>query len=235
MNVMLIVNDSFRRDHLGCYGNAWIETPDLDRFAQHAAVFEQCYTASYPTVPHRWDLSTGRFGFPFRGWQPLDSGDVTLAQILGQHDMHTQMIWDTPMLDMHDYNYTRGFQYIWNEIPVLVTFESNWEKAKTILEKIISLRAEHLTSAVEQQIKEATKKYLITYVHLTPIVYTSVKDSGVLLSIRNLCDARKRRTSEHDIWEDVLKEFAKTKEIEFAYPTTRFFDQHLEGPDAVTK
>ena len=30
-------------------------------------------------------------------------------------------------------NYSKGFQYIWNEIPVLVTFESNWKKAKEIL------------------------------------------------------------------------------------------------------
>lgn len=27
-------------------------------------------------------------------------------------------------------NYSKGFQYIWNEIPVVITFESNWEKAK---------------------------------------------------------------------------------------------------------
>ena len=47
-------------------------------------------------------------------------------------------------------------------------------------------------------------------------------------------DARKRRTSEHDIWEDILKEFAKNKDIEFAYPTTRFFNQHLEGPDTLS-
>jgi hypothetical protein len=45
---------------------------------------------------------------------------------------------------------------------------------------------------------------------------------------------RKRRTSEHPIWEDILKEFAKNKDIEFAYPTTRFFNQHLEGPDQVS-
>jgi small-conductance mechanosensitive channel len=130
-------------------------------------------------------------------------------------------------------NYSKGFEYIWNEIPVLVTFESNWERAKSILEKIISKQAEHLTKTVEKQIKEATKKYLITYDHLTPIVYTSVKDSGVLLTIRYLCDVRKRRTSEHDIWEDILREFARNKDVEFAYPTTRFFNQHLEGPDAV--
>ena len=33
MNVIVIVSDSFRRDHLGCYGNEWISTPDLDAFA----------------------------------------------------------------------------------------------------------------------------------------------------------------------------------------------------------
>lgn len=129
-------------------------------------------------------------------------------------------------------NYSKGFQYIWNEIPVLITFESNWELTRTILENIINKRAEHLTKTVEKEIKEATKKYLITYMHLTPVVYTSVKDSGILLTIRYLCDVRKRRTSEHDIWEDILKEFAKNKDIEFAYPTTRFFNQHLEGPDS---
>ena len=45
MNVIVIINDSFRRDHLGCYGNTWIRTPNLDRFAAGAAVFDQCYEA----------------------------------------------------------------------------------------------------------------------------------------------------------------------------------------------
>ena len=109
-NVILIMNDSFRRDHLGCYGNHWIQTPHLDRFAERAGLFEQCYIASYPTVPNRWDIATGRYGFPFRGWQPLDPGDVTLAQLLAQNGVHSQIIWDTPMLGMGGYNYTRGFR-----------------------------------------------------------------------------------------------------------------------------
>jgi len=109
-NVICIMNDSFRRDHLGCYGNPQIHTPNLDQFAQRAAVFEQYYIASYPTVPARWDLCTGSYGFPFRGWQPLAPDDITLAQLLAQQGVHTQMIWDTPMLGTHDYNYTRGFK-----------------------------------------------------------------------------------------------------------------------------
>ena len=110
MNVIFIMNDTFRRDHLGCYGNSWIQTPNLDQFAQRAAVFKQFYIASYPTVPNRWDLSTGRFGFPFRGWQPLGAKDVTWGQLLSRHGVHTQMIWDTPMLGVNDYNYMRGFR-----------------------------------------------------------------------------------------------------------------------------
>ncbi len=33
MNFIIIVSDTLRRDHLGCYGNSWIHTPNLDRFA----------------------------------------------------------------------------------------------------------------------------------------------------------------------------------------------------------
>jgi arylsulfatase A-like enzyme len=109
MNVILLVNDTFRRDYLGCYGNDWIATPNLDAFAQRAAIFDQYYIASYPTVPNRWDMAVGRYGFPTRGWEPLRGEDVTLAQRLARNGVHTQMIWDTPMLDMHDSNYTRGF------------------------------------------------------------------------------------------------------------------------------
>jgi arylsulfatase A-like enzyme len=110
MNVIFIMNDTFRRDHVGYYGNSWVKTPNLDKFAQHAVAFDQFYIGSYPTIPNRWDLCTGRFGFPFRGWQPLGTADVTWAQLLSRAGVHTQMIWDTPMLGVHNYDYTRGFK-----------------------------------------------------------------------------------------------------------------------------
>jgi len=126
-------------------------------------------------------------------------------------------------------NYSKGFQYIWNEIPVLITFESNWEKAKKILQKIADKDAEHLSKAAEKRVKEASKKFMILYSRLTPIVYTSVKDSGVLLTVRYLCEPRRRRDSEQAIWEDILKEFTQEKDIDFAYPTQRFYDHRLES------
>ncbi len=113
MNVILLVNDTFRRDHLGCYGNDWIKTPNLDAFARRAGVFDQYYIGSYPTVPNRWDVAVGRYGFPTRGWEPLQPEDRTMAQMLSSAGVHTQMIWDTPMLGAHDYNYTRGFKGVY--------------------------------------------------------------------------------------------------------------------------
>jgi len=126
-------------------------------------------------------------------------------------------------------NYSKGFSYIWNEVPVLVTFESNWEKAKKILLGIAQKHAEYLSNRAEERVKRAAKKYMIFYTKLTPIVWTSVKDSGILLTVRYLCDPRKRRTTEQAIWEDVLREFAANDDIDFAYPTTRFYDNRLEG------
>ena len=66
---------------------------------------------------------------------------------------------------------------------------------------------------------------------LTPIVYTSVKDSGVLLTIRYVCNPRRRRGSEQEIWEDILHAFGKCEDIDFAYPTQRYYLNHLEGKE----
>ncbi len=130
-------------------------------------------------------------------------------------------------------NYTDGFQYIWNEIPVLLTFESNWEKAKEIMTEIAGTRGEELTQTAEAQVRQAAGKMMIYVGKLTPIVYTTVKDSGVLLTMRYICNPRKRRGSEQAIWEDILHSFAKCKDIDFAYPTQRHYLNHLEGkPEA---
>ena len=129
-------------------------------------------------------------------------------------------------------NYSAGFKFIWNEIAVLVTFESNWTKARDLLQKIVSEHAHELSADAEKKIIEASKKYMIFYQYLTPIVYTSVQESGILLTMRYVCDPRKRRVTEHDIWEDVLEAFSTIEEIEFAYPTQRFYTRKSEKGDS---
>jgi small-conductance mechanosensitive channel len=125
-------------------------------------------------------------------------------------------------------NYNHGLGYIWHEIEVHLTFESHWEKAKSILEDVASRDAAHLSPDAAERVRRAARRFLIYYPKLTPIVYTRVETSGVLLTLRYLCEPRRRRSTEQAIWEDVLKAFAEHPDIEFAYPTQRFYQRSAE-------
>ncbi len=126
-------------------------------------------------------------------------------------------------------NYSRGLQYLWNEISVIITFESNWKKAKAILQKIVDIEAKEVSEAAARQLEKTSGKFLIFYKALTPTVYTRVEKYGISLTIRYLCEPRHRRGSTQEIWEAVLEEFAKCADIEFAYPTQRFYAHDREG------
>ena len=129
-------------------------------------------------------------------------------------------------------NYSQGFPFIWNEIPVLLSYESNWRKAKEILYEIIEQHTMKLSQKAEQKIREASEKFLIYYKKLSPIIYTTTQASGILLTLRYLCPPRERRGSEDAIWREILSRFAEHDDIEFAYPTTRIYSRLLEKQPA---
>jgi len=114
LNIVLIVSDTFRYDFLGMNGNKWIRTPELDAFGREAVVFDECYVSSFPTIPHRTDMVTGRYSFPYRGWSPLPKEERTISEVLAGNGYVTQLIADTPHLMKHEYNFSRGFHgYYW--------------------------------------------------------------------------------------------------------------------------
>lgn len=126
-------------------------------------------------------------------------------------------------------NYTQGFNFIWNEIPITVTFESDWEKAKQLLCEIAQKHTAIRSESAAREVRKAARTYLIHFQHLTPIVWTSVSNHGVTLTIRYLCAPRSRRSSAEKIWEEVLHCLGKEKSIDFAYPTQRFYNNLTEG------
>ena len=127
------------------------------------------------------------------------------------------------------FNYTSQFEFIWNEMPVLVTFESDWRKAKELLQQILEAHIGETVADAEKSVRTASRKFLIHFRKLTPKVYTSVEDSGVLLTLRFICHARQRRGKAEEIWEAVLDAFEREPGIDFADPTTRMFHTMVEG------
>ncbi len=126
------------------------------------------------------------------------------------------------------YNYTRGFNFIWNELPVRLTFRSDWENARRIMQQF----AEESTRLVEHQaadeIRQMSREFLVHYSILTPFVYVRVVENGILLTLRYLCDVRKRRGTEHALTVSILAAFSEQGDIELAYPTVGI--SSLEGP-----
>jgi arylsulfatase A-like enzyme len=110
VNVILIVSDTLRADHLGCYGNTWVSTPHLDRFAREAVRFERAYCGSFPTVPCRNDIMTGRWTFTYKPWAPLGDDEEILAETLNAAGYVTALFADTPHPFAPGFNYQRGFQ-----------------------------------------------------------------------------------------------------------------------------
>ena len=108
MNVIWIVADTFRRDHLGAYGDNVIRTQSLDALATKSVRFDGHYAAGFPTMPTRADHFTGRWTFSFMGWEPVPEDAVTLAQILAESGIHTAAVVDTPFYWRHGMNYDRA-------------------------------------------------------------------------------------------------------------------------------
>lgn len=119
-------------------------------------------------------------------------------------------------------NYTEGFPYIWDELSVLVTFESDWKAAERIVGA--SLR-DHAPDSTDPQIvnsiRQAGEQYMIRYQHLTPTTYVSVKNSGVMISGRYLVGVRTRRSVKDALWRSVLEALAEEANVDLAYPTSR--------------
>jgi len=120
-----------------------------------------------------------------------------------------------------NYNYSSGFEFIWNEIKILVTFESDWKQAEKIMLNHGQTQADGMGDVVKDKIRKMTSRYMIRYEKLTPIVYVEIKDSGVQLILRYLTESRKRRTTQDTLSRMILSDFEKEDRVNFAYSTYR--------------
>ena len=127
-------------------------------------------------------------------------------------------------------NYTEGFPYIWLEIPVTVTFESDWDTARDMVQRVIDPYAadpEEVGAVADHE--RGPSRYFSLYRDLTPAVYVKAIDFGVTVTGRLLVPARGRRLITSKVWQDLLRALNEEPRVELAYPTTRFFRADLEG------
>lgn len=121
-NLIVLVSDTFRADNLAAYGSEWVDTPNLNKFAEQSVIFESLHPEGMPTVPIRRQLYTGRRIFPTHayfqqdsvqayGWHPLYLEDITLSETLQAANYQTALIADLYHLMKPGLNFHRGFSY----------------------------------------------------------------------------------------------------------------------------
>ena len=168
MNIVFINADTFRRDHLGLYGNRWIRTPNLDRFAAESVVFDRAYAGSFPTVPNRLDVLTGTFVFPYFNWAPLPAEAVCFPRLLNEAGYVTMMVCDTPHILQHGYNFQRdfaAFEWIrgqendrWRTHPREVAYPCDPRKIRNTTKALAKFRGNNTPTLVQHLRNTADRK-----------------------------------------------------------------------------
>jgi len=114
-NVILVIIDTLRKDHVGAYGNDWIRTPTLDAIAEESLLFTQAHPEAMPTLPARRAIHTGMRTWPTKppayGWKPIPDGQTTVAEILKKEGYRTALATDV----WHEWvppgmNFKQGFE-----------------------------------------------------------------------------------------------------------------------------
>lgn len=136
VNAILIILDTLRQDHVGCYGNKWIKTPHLDDFAKESVRFTHMYPETLPTLPARKAIYTGKRVFPFvddktgdtrtgrgdfiadalgaPGWSSISESQDTLAERFNRKKYISALFSDVYHQFKPGYNFNRGFnQWEW--------------------------------------------------------------------------------------------------------------------------
>ena len=97
MNVVLIVSDTLRSDHLGCYGNTTINTPNIDKLAGESIQFDKFYSASFPTVTsEKWSFLYATENYPAQLYD-LEQDPSESSNVIGENwtiaeEMHRKLI-----------------------------------------------------------------------------------------------------------------------------------------------
>lgn len=113
-------------------------------------------------------------------------------------------------------NYVEAFKYIWNEITLQLTLDSDITKTKALLYEIIKKSSviKEIPSKMKSQVSDSSKNYRIYFNNLEPIIYTSIVEDHIELYIRYLVHPKKARNVEDAIWIDIIKAY-KSKDSSF--------------------
>lgn len=167
-NVILIVPDALRADHLGCYGYNRPTSPQIDKFAADALVFEKAMSNSPWTKPSMGTVFTSLYPHEHQAFSWMDNLSdecLTLAEVFRNKDYATFAIQTNPSITKK-HNFKQGFQYY---------------------EEMILEKGEIVTSNFNTWVKKHAKKSFFAYLHYmdTHVPYNAPQEFSQIFGLKD--------------------------------------------------
>jgi small-conductance mechanosensitive channel len=130
------------------------------------------------------------------------------------------------------YNYTRDHSFVWDEISLPLTYDSDWRRARDIVLTIIRKETDAMTIQAETEIERIGEKYYLPKKVVEPSIYISLTDNWITLDARFVTDARTRRILRSRLSELILAAIESEHGITIASETMTVTSiQKTSGPN----
>jgi small-conductance mechanosensitive channel len=117
------------------------------------------------------------------------------------------------------FNYTQNWPYIWDEITIPVTYDSNWRRASEIMLEHAESYTNHVQPQAEASLREFMARYPVRESSVAPRLYTVMTDNWIEMTLRYVVDPGERRRVTGRLHRELLNHFEMEPEIKIASAT----------------
>jgi small-conductance mechanosensitive channel len=116
-------------------------------------------------------------------------------------------------------NYTKDNNFIWDELELPITYDSDWHEAASTIRRIIAAETKTMADEAEKEILKLGEKYYLTIRAVEPEIYLTLTDNWITFHIRYITDVRRRRVIRNKLGQLILEEIRKSDKVKIASAT----------------
>jgi small-conductance mechanosensitive channel len=157
--------------------------------------------------------------------------NTTLMEIRGwvDGDQQTGRITLVPngvVISSPVFNYSKDFTFIWDEITIPLTYQSDWKQAISIFSAILKEQNDKMVAEAERAIEQVGTKYYIIRKGVEPSVYLTTTSNWIQISMRYVVDVRQRRQVHNDLSRKMLSAVEESDAMEIGSSTMIVTGRH---------
>jgi small-conductance mechanosensitive channel len=107
------------------------------------------------------------------------------------------------------YNYSKAFDYVWEEITVPIAYTTDWERGREILLEEVEEATRPFREESAGALREMTSRYLVQQSEVEPRVFLRLTDNWIELAARFVIPVRSARALKSGVSENVLRRYAQ--------------------------